>query len=259
MSTATLTADHTGRTPVWNPSYPPDSPACAATRHGTYVAYSFYGCRCGSAREQYRIYRKRWREGRASPRMVDVTGTRRRLQALAVIGWSPALLATRLGWRAPNSVRNLMSATGPAQVNIRTAAAVCALYDDLAMTAGPSMRARRHAERAGWVPPLAWDDANLDDPAAGPAPQWRPQPRLVDRRTGVDHAAVTLACAGRLPTSITLTKQEREEIVGWLHRAGLNDGEIAQRVHPHLTGSGAQRIRGRLQLPALAGEAGWSR
>lgn len=35
------------------------------------------------------------------------------------------------------------------------------------MTPGPSNRVRARAARAGWAPPLAWDD-NIDDPDAVP-------------------------------------------------------------------------------------------
>jgi len=44
-------------------------------------------------------------------------------------------------------------------------AAVHRLYDRLCMTVGPCPATRRAAEAAGWPPPLAWDDNQLDRPA----------------------------------------------------------------------------------------------
>lgn len=43
-----------------------------------------------------------------------------------------------------------------------------AAYDQLAMRQGSSWKTKRLAERNGWVPPLAWDDDTIDDPAAVP-------------------------------------------------------------------------------------------
>lgn len=167
MAPGVLTPAPAGRTPVRRSQHEPQSPTCTAQRHGTEAAYSYYDCRCPTAREAWRLYRKRRREGRADPRMVDPTGTRRRLQALAAIGWSPHLLARELGFTATNAVRHLMR-TGRGKINTRTAEAVRHLYDRLSMTPGPSTRARNHARRAGWAPPLAWDDHDLDNPTPNP-------------------------------------------------------------------------------------------
>ncbi|MFY1588962.1 hypothetical protein ACN267_31230 [Micromonospora sp. WMMD734] len=132
---------------------------------------------------------------------VDATGTRRRTQALAAIGWSVSEQARRIGRTCRNHCHVL---TIPA-VQLRTAEAVKALYDELSTTPAPpgvsATRTKRWAQRHGWVPPLAWDDDTIDDPAASPD--------LGDERPGlIDPVAVERALAGE---RVRLTDAERDE------------------------------------------------
>lgn len=105
--------------------------------------------------------------------LIDGTGTRRRLQALMVLGWSTTVLAAemRRHWRTVARGRSAV------RVEARTAVDVRDLYDRLWDQAPPAStpvdrqkasRARRFAASQGWVPPLAWDDDTIDDPAAEP-------------------------------------------------------------------------------------------
>lgn len=99
---------------------------------------------------------------------VDATGARRRLQALAVIGWPSREIADRLGRLDHQTYLYIMS--GRTQtIRRRTADDVARLYDELWDQAGPSARTRTLALRKGWVPPLAWDDDDIDDPQATPS------------------------------------------------------------------------------------------
>ena len=68
------------------------------------------------------------------------------------------------------------------RVSPATATAVRALYRELWDQPPPegtpaerqaAARARNHARRQGWCPPAAWDDDEIDHPAAVPAPGWR--------------------------------------------------------------------------------------
>lgn len=97
---------------------------------------------------------------------IDAAGTRRRLQALACLGWSLGEQGRRLGW----THQNYSALQTRTQVIARTARLVRALYDELSMTpapAGPGVeRARRAAARKGYLPPLAWDDDLIDLPDA---------------------------------------------------------------------------------------------
>lgn len=103
-------------------------------------------------------------------RVIDGTGTRRRLQALVALGWTQTALAERLGMELSNLGRLLAGG----RVTAGRATAVAALYDQLwtrQPPAGPGRdRARKRAAAQGWPGPLAWDDATIDDPAATPHP-----------------------------------------------------------------------------------------
>jgi DNA-binding CsgD family transcriptional regulator len=96
--------------------------------------------------------------------LIDATGTRRRVQALVRIGWPMKELAGRLGV----SFQNVYDYTTRDKVRRSTAAKVAGLYDELSMLPGPSTSAAKRALAKGWPPPLAFDDENLDDPAARP-------------------------------------------------------------------------------------------
>lgn len=96
---------------------------------------------------------------------VDCTGTARRIQALAVMGWTQQAVAAELGM-GYSTVRSI--ANGRRRHSPRaTAQAVAALYARWSRKPGPSLTSRGIARTRGWVGPLAWD-GNIDDPAARP-------------------------------------------------------------------------------------------
>ncbi len=110
--------------------------------------------------------------------LVDATGARRRLQALVAVGYSQSVLASRLG-----QLRSNFTATMTRErLTAGTVRAVRELYDEL-WDKRPDQsnhrarisvsRARNHAGARGWPVPLAWDEPEVDDPAAGPAEGWR--------------------------------------------------------------------------------------
>lgn len=137
---------------------------CDAVRHGSYTAYHRSGCRCPEAREAWRVYNKRRREGRLEPAVIPSLGTARRLQALAAIGWPRMEIAARLGY-GKQMVGHLERPLRP-QVTVRTAAKVAALYDELQDLAGPCARTQRKAAALGYWPPSVWVD--IDDPEDNP-------------------------------------------------------------------------------------------
>lgn len=105
---------------------------------------------------------------------IDGTGTRRRLQSLVALGWTQAQLADQMGMD-PSNLRRLLRGTGA--VSVSTAHAARALYDQFWDQHPPettyreriaATTARRHAQEHQWPPPMAWDDATLDDPEATP-------------------------------------------------------------------------------------------
>lgn len=121
---------------------------------------------------------------------VDATGTRRRIQALVTIGWSQSKIGERLGMQPGNFNRTIKSD----RVQAETARKVKALYEELwsEPQAGEewrerisAARSRNYAKAHGWLPPLAWDDETIDDPATLPAvfeetPQVHGEERIAD-------------------------------------------------------------------------------
>jgi hypothetical protein len=144
-----------------------DRSGCTAPRHGDESAYSWWKCRCPDAREAWRLYQKRIRGGRHTPRMVDSTGTARRLQALQAIGYCWRVLAVELEL-SPQRVANLARQRNPV-VYPQTEARIRALYETLHDIPAPSgyasARALATARKEGWHDPEYWDGWNdIDDP-----------------------------------------------------------------------------------------------
>jgi hypothetical protein len=107
-------------------------------------------------------------ESVADGQAVDATGTIRRVQAMVALGWTFTVQAALAG-RALGNYNAVMRAV---QVRRSTADGVKAVYAQLSMTVPEdtpsSRRARAHAAARNWFAPLAWDDDNIDDPAATP-------------------------------------------------------------------------------------------
>lgn len=100
---------------------------------------------------------------------VEATGTRRRLQALAALGWSFTAMAEHLGL----SRAAVHHWTTRDRVAAESAHAARRLYDDLWNKRPPETtpmermianRNRNTAAKYGWPPPLAYDDEDIDSP-----------------------------------------------------------------------------------------------
>lgn len=137
--------------------------------------------------------------------MPTSIGLRRRVQALARMGWTAEDVAARAGTTA-GSLRTL--ATANRAPSFRYAARVFAVYVELADTVGPSTRAAVCARTRGYPPPAAWDD-DIDDPSA--VPLCAPDAELVDE------VAVQRVLSGHAHHG-TLTEAERVRMVS-LHMA----------------------------------------
>ncbi len=103
----------------------------------------------------------------------DGTGTRRRLRALVVAGWTSKSLADRMG-KSQQYVCYLLAGDGTGQVSLRVEGEVRRLFrelfavDPVAAGVSPywSAQARASARRKGWHPIAVWDD--VEDPDAVP-------------------------------------------------------------------------------------------
>ena len=139
---------------------------------------------------------------------VDATGTRRRIQALVTIGFSQSRIGELLGIAPGNFNRTIKSD----RVHADTARKVRTLYEELwnQPQHGTDWRSRISASRSrsyakvhGWLPPLAWDDETIDDPATQPS---------VFEETPLVHG------------------EERIEEIQFLIRSGAGQSEILSRM-----------------------------
>lgn len=102
---------------------------------------------------------------------VDPTGTARRLQALAVDGWSAQMLSPLVG--LDESTIRSHRACEWTEITVGMRERYRDLYDKIQSQADPrggSWRARRNAEERGWLGPERWADEEIDDPDARPLP-----------------------------------------------------------------------------------------
>lgn len=96
--------------------------------------------------------------------IVDATGTVRRLQALARIGYTQNYIGERL-CVTQKFVSDLLHRQ---RVSGKNAAAIAALFTELETTPGPSELCAFYAARKGWAPAFAWDEDTIDNPSAQP-------------------------------------------------------------------------------------------
>lgn len=196
---------------------PATHPRC---QHQRPTDYANYGCRCDTARAARN--RRRKTAHLRSPSWVPAIGTRRRLQALLVQGWSQYDLAVRLGRKRQSGLSGLVWTDHPF-VEAELAQRVHALYEQLADHPGPSKVTRNRALARGWLGPLWWDDDTIDDPSY--------QPSTLDTSDpdDIDPVAVELAITGR-PLPRPLTRTERRAAIVALTRRALSANEIAERL-----------------------------
>lgn len=102
---------------------------------------------------------------RPNPRgSVPNVGARRRLQALMVMGWRHQDLAPLLGFRTTN-----LNHQAGDWITKQKHDAVRDLYDRIWNVQGPAgAQSLARVAKAGYAPPLAWDDDTIDDPNAVP-------------------------------------------------------------------------------------------
>lgn len=182
----------------------PDDP-----RHGK-LAGRVAGCRCPACRAAKVAYEKRRaheaKQGR--PRLINAVGTHRRIRALMFMGWTQAEIARRLGMK---STKNINDFFAHPDVLRTTAERIAAIYDELSMVQGPSNRIAVLARNRGYAPPLAWDEATIDDPDAKP---YRPKKGANPELHMIDPVIVDRALAGE---RVKANTAERAEVVRrWL-------------------------------------------
>ncbi|WP_331764787.1 hypothetical protein [Streptomyces sp. NBC_01238] len=103
---------------------------------------------------------------------IGATGTRRRIEALAVRGWPRHAVAKRIGMDECNFRKAVKRDRITARLARQVAAVYDALWDQDPLEHGVPLnavsRVRADAARLGFRSALAWDDDTIDDPAAVP-------------------------------------------------------------------------------------------
>ncbi|HEY5857733.1 MAG TPA: hypothetical protein VIW24_27780 [Aldersonia sp.] len=112
-------------------------------------------------------------------------GAWRRMRALNAMGYSDERIDRMLAEERGRPLVTAVASTMPKAVMIPTALwqAVERVYDRCAMDLGPDAEVRARSRAEGMVPPLGWDDDDIDDPRA------RRQDK-VKAKAGVDPVAV---------------------------------------------------------------------
>ena len=193
----------------------PDDP-----RHGTYAGFIAHRpeppcAACKRAAADYEAAR-RVDEILGHPRRVLAIGSLRRVRALMRLGWSREHIAAAAGYATIGTINRLPYRTW---VDVDTARRIAAVYNHLSMRIGPSTRTSAAAERAGWMPPLWWDDDTIDDPHAVPRTSETtdaPDPVVVERILAGDwrlaaNRAERLAVVARWTGSLA----QLEKLTGW--------------------------------------------
>lgn len=224
--------------------------------HGTEQAYVSDACRCDECREAHRA-RMSWRRrmyayGRDVSGLVPACGAARRLESLALLGWSAAALGERLGWD-PVTLHRVRQQP---RITAVKHSAIVALFRELwdkpapQRTKGERISAARTiqlARRRGYLPSLAWD--NLDDPDE------QPNITTLSPTPGLDEIAVERIMTGslRLPLHTRADKApEMIEAIRRLAARGLDNGQIGIRVGR--TRDAVFRIRERNNIAPWNGE-----
>jgi hypothetical protein len=217
-------------------------PQCRARKHGTAAAYR-RGCRCDIARKAIARYEKQRHLERLNghTRTLANTGAMRRLHALRALGWPSRELAKRIGV----DERNIARWEHRHWITRSHYNAVCRVYTELSDTNGPDTRARRHAERQGWLPPIWWDLDLIDDPHYDPL-----MLTFKDEFTNdfIDPIALERGLAG--DRTVHLTRTEKTVAVKQLHDTGRTLSQISQ--HLHMSGSSVREYLARAEnCPAI--------
>lgn len=157
--------------------------------------------------------------------LVNATGTRRRLQALAALGWPVQTLNLRLGCSSRTTFLIMRRSRKARMVTASTRDAVAALYAKLSVAPPPpsrqTSRVRRHAFERGWAPPVAWDEEQIDDPRAYPHGHLARAKRL-------DAVAISAAVDGEI--GVLLSAVEKAEVIRRCLARGVPMQAIARRA-----------------------------
>lgn len=103
--------------------------------------------------------------------LINATGSRRRLEALAALGHTARTIGAHMPNRPAGSIRALVCTWKHRDrrlIDAGTAADITRVYEQLRDQPGTNTVVRINALRAGYRTPDAWDGLDIDDPGARP-------------------------------------------------------------------------------------------
>ncbi|MFF2940843.1 hypothetical protein ACFVSQ_13465 [Streptomyces niveus] len=159
--------------------------------------------------------------------VIDATGTRRRIQALAAAGWPSNSIHQHVNHIGHKAVERLRTSR---RVTARTARAVRDFYsqvsehtaEDHGVTPWIAARTRTYAAKNQYARAIAWDDDTIDDPNAAPAPDSPYRPQSANGRDSMRRAEIAhLLSLGESVASIARQMSANEKYIGDLISQGL--------------------------------------
>lgn len=157
---------------------------------------------------------------------------KRKLQALARLGWGVKELATAMqaaGLTTANQKSLLFDHRYGRRpiIEVKLLTAINITYQRLQMKAAPDDRHHAHvrndAARKRWAPPLAWE--NIEDPDEKPTGRHHSGWDHTRHHESVDEVAVWRAASGD-SQELPLTRAEKAAVVEVMREAGKTDREI---------------------------------
>lgn len=143
---------------------------------------------------------------------ISATGTKRRIRALRVNGWTNRELQKRLGYTETGG-GSFAAILKHKWITPSVAGSVRALYEQLRDVPGPSRNVQNQAIRRGYPSPMCWDGVDMDDPDAEPARQldefYQPDPVALTR---VRHGEIKLNDLLDIDQRYVVTKLQEEGV-----------------------------------------------
>lgn len=157
------------------------------------------------------------------PTRYTAVGLTRRVQALHALGWTVRAIAADSGLTKGTVLEYLHGRV--TQPHRDVAHRLLGTYDRLSMSLPDGQleqigitRARRLAVRRGWVPPLGWDDEQIDNPSARPPTAARTRGRFE-----LDDLLMLIEVGETFETIQQRLRVNRDAIEARLRRAGRHD------------------------------------
>lgn len=134
-------------------------------RHGlTLTCYGAHGCRCIECRTGHADYLRAIRKLNGTTVQIPSTGTRRRLRALATLGYSVLAIEALTGISSISLHRHRSGDSKRVREDV--ARTIAHLYRDICCTPAPVNHQTRamiaRARENGWLGPMEWDNIDTD-------------------------------------------------------------------------------------------------